>query len=355
MESGNKFVGVVVFSLFVGVAGYFGRSHITQFFHREPVVVDVVNDKNLAVGGRVIVEAFGKPYIAEDALNQKLQQMLQSSPMTRSMDTATLPPAAKLNFLKDWINFLLIKDVWGKQQNIEGDAAFKKRYADASEALKDSLIIDAFVQDLKKDVVVSDEDIRAEYDANKSQYIKRPGGANCAVVEFDGTESARMLEDRACSASSMSEFKKMVDEMGAGKFTALGFVDQKGSESNSALAKMPAAVRKVLLGRHDESVVLVPSGSSYFVVFMADRKAPQYHEFSQISDQIKGRLEELKQRDALEQALEGLRNSANLVIKADVLGASASNQPRVLSKEELMAAIQENEAGMDEDMGEDGN
>lgn len=352
MESGNKVVGLVVVVFLVGAVGFFYRSNIEKLLkHGSSSAPASTHDSSLAVGGRVVVEAFGKPYIAEDALNNKLQQMLQSSPVTRSMDPATLPAPAKINFLKDWINFLLIKDIWGKQHNVENDSAFQKRYNDAVEALKDSLIIDAFVQDLKKTISVSDDDVVAEYQSNKDRYLKTPGGASCSVVEFADAALARSLQHQAESVSSMDEFKSLVDGMGAGKLTSLGFVDGRGAASQAGLSKLPAEVRRVVLGKHAESVVLVPVKDSYFVIFMTEKKAPQFHELEQISSQVKAMLEETKQREALENALADLRDSANLVIKTDVLGVSAENQPRVLSKEELAAALQADDVALsDEDM-----
>lgn len=340
MESGNKVVGLVVLGLIVGVVGFFGRAHFVHLFAHEPAAA-VTSGKSLAVGGRVIVEAFGKPYIAEDALDKKLQQMLQSSPSTRGMDAATLPAGAKVKFLKDWVNFLLIKDVWGKEHNVENDAAFKKRYDDAVEALKDSLIIDAFVQDLKKDVSVSDEEVSEEYHSNKDRFIKTPGGVNCAVVEFSDAASAKALQKQAQDASSLSEFQRLAVD---GKFSALGFVDVSGASSNAHVAKLPTEVKRVIFGKHSESVVFVPAEDSYYVVFMSERREPQFHSLDRIGGQLKSELEESKHLESLNNALESLRNKANLVIKMDVLGAPVGNQPRVLTKEELAAVIEQEEA-----------
>lgn len=343
MESGNKVVGLALVVLVAGAAGFFGRNHFAKILKNKSESAPVAG-KSLVTGGRVIVEAFGKPYISEDALNQKLEQMLQSSPSTRGMDVSLLPPVAKVGFLKDWINFLLIKDVWGKEKDFAHDAVFQKRLAEGIEALTDSLIVDSFVQDLKKNVVVSSEEIGVEYHSNKDQYLKAPAGAICAVVEYSDEAAAQNLVEKASKVELMSDFQALADSVPGGTFMPLGFVGGQGSGRNSQLEQLPMEVRYVVSEKHDQHCQLVSVDASHYVIFMADRKPARFKELDDASPEIASKLEEMKHRNALEAALEDLRTKANLVVNTEIFGAQKRPQPRVLSKQELAQAIQEEEA-----------
>ena len=346
MESANK-SALFVLLLLLGVGVFLGRTHIMNLVHGKSAAASP-SGSSLMQGGAVLVEAFGKPYISENAFNKKLEQMLQASPYTRSMDIATFPAEAKAKFLKDWVNFLLIKDIWGKEHNIEQDAAFQKRCEESMEALKDSLIIDAFVQDLKKKVIVSDDEISVEYHSNKDRYTKSQGGAHFVVAEYPELQAAKMLQQMAGGLKNAEEFIALVERNKDATYTDLGFVDSKSASIDAEIAKFPTEVRKVLFGRGKEAAVHIATTGKQFVVFACERKAADFFELDEIRPQVKMMLEETKQKEALEKTLEEMNTQANLVVKTEVWG----DQPRVLSKEDLLKAIAQSEGAADAD-GED--
>jgi hypothetical protein len=333
MESSNKALLFVVFSL-IAVGAFFGRSQIMKLINGSKRSVVKSFDNSLVQGGRVVVEAFGKPYVTEESFNKKLAQMLQASEYTKNMDLESFPAEAKLKFLKDWVNFLLIKDVWGKEHNVEKDPEFKRRYEESAEALKDSLIIDAFVQDLKKGIVVTDDEVSVEYHSNKDNYLKSRGGAHYAVAEFDNNAKAREFETQLSGIEEVKDFMSLAENLD-GKPVDLGLVDAKGSSLGVNINQYPIEVKRLFFAKHVRPVSLVVADDKQFVVFATEKSAPVYHELDEIRPKIQMYLEELRQKDALEVALQEMNEKSNLVIKEEVFVKKPKKQSKVMSKKEL--------------------
>ena|GEM_PF-2320479 len=343
MESANK-SALVVLVMLLGVGMYVWRDHVVGLFGHPLATQSLVKPSSkasdLLQGGAVVVEAFGKPYVSENAFNKKLGQMLQASPYTKNMDPSTFPAEAKAKFLKDWVNFLLIKDIWGKERNIENDPTFKKRYEESVEALKDSLIIESYVQELKKKVTVSDEEVGVEYHSNKDRYVKSVGGAHFVVSEYSSAAAATELQQQCDGITTAEDFMEAAHNAGASKVTDLGFIDSRGSAAEGDVSKLPAEVRRIIFGRHKDSCFHVAAGGKNYVIFATERKASEFFELDEIRPQLKMMLEETKQKEALENALEEMSANARLVFKTEIW----EQQPRVLSKEELRAAVEQDEA-----------
>ena len=333
MESSNKSLLVVVFAL-VAVGAFFGRSHIMKFIHGNQRSTVQSFDNSLVQGGKVVVEAFGKPYVTEETFNKKLAQMLQASEYTKNMDLESFPAEAKVKFLKDWVNFLLIKDVWGKEHNIEQNAEFKRRYEESAEALKDSLIIDAFVQDLKKGITVSDDEVSVEYHSNKDNYLKSRGGAHYAVAEFSNNAKAKEFESQLSGVEAVKDFMALAENLD-GKPVDLGLVDAKGSSLGVNINQYPIEVKRLFFAKHVRPVSFVIADNKQFVVFAAEKTASVYHELDEIRPKIQMYLEELRQKDALEIALQEMNAKSNLVIKEDVFVKKPKKQPKIMSKQQL--------------------
>ena len=349
MESANK-SALFVLIVLLGIGLYVGRDHITSILGSHSLKTSVAavkasQESSLLQGGAVVVEAFGKPYVSENAFNKKLEQMLQASPYTKNMDPSTFPAEAKSKFLKDWVNFLLIKDIWGKERNIENDANFKKRFEESVEALKDSLIIEAYVQELKKKVSVSDEEVGVEYHSHKDRYVKSLGGAHFVVSQHADASSAQDLQQQAGRINKADDFADVARKSGADRVLDLGFVDSRGTAMDGDIAKLPTEVRRIIFGRHKDACLHIAAAGKHFIVFAADRKDSEFFELDEIRPQLKMMLEETKQKEALEAALEEMSMRANLVLKTEIW----EKQPRVLSKEELQAAIEQDEASQNID------
>lgn len=347
MESANK-SALIVLVVLLSVCGYVWRGKLVGLFnhHAAHLSANTANtgESSLLQGGAVVVEAFGKPYVSENAFNKKLDQMLQSSPYTKNMDPSNFPAEAKAKFLKDWVNFLLIKDIWGKESNIENDPAFKKRFEESAEALKDSLIIEAYVQSLKKKIAVSDEEVGVEYHSNKDRYVKSVGGARFVVSEFADAAPARALQQQCDKCVSADDFINASRD--ADKVTDLGFVDSRGAGANDDVAKLPMEVRRIIFGRHKDTNFHVLAGGKHYVIFVAEKKDPEFFELDDIRPQLKMMLEENKQKEELEHALAEMSAKANLVFKTEIWG----NQPRVLSKNQLRAAMEQDDVAGEDDL-----
>ena len=294
--------------------------------------------EGVAEGGRVLVRARGKAYVAEEPFNKKLAQMLQASPYTRGMDIATLPAEAKLNFLKDWVKFLLIRDVWGSEREIEKDADFQKKLAEHVSALKDSLVIDAFVNEVRKGISVSADDVKKEYEVNRERYVKAPGGARMASARVTDSEAADTLHKRARRLTSIDDFESLANSVDGAEYSDHGLVN--ATYAYSALASLPQAVQRAMLDVDCPRSSVVQTDDGYWVIFCAEKRKAEYYAFDEIKDQIKGLLEETRQKEIIEEQVEKFSQSVNLEIDEAVFSSGQQNV-RVVTPEELAAAVKQ--------------
>ncbi|MBM3894143.1 hypothetical protein FJ366_00900 [Candidatus Dependentiae bacterium] len=338
MESSGKSLLLIV--VLLGAAGAFvGRKQLAVFFEMgkssaQSALMDSEN-VSLVQGGEILVEAFGKPYVSEEAFNKKLKQLLKSSQYTKEMDPETFPVDAKAKFLKDWVNFLLIKDVWGKEKNLEQDEAFKARCVESFEAIRDSLIIDTFVQSLKETIVVSDDDVAVEYSSNKDNYIKSRGGSRFAVAEFAIKAQAQKLQSQLSGVAETKDFAALAENLD-GIPVEIGYIDGKGSSLNAVIGKYPTEVRRLFYAKTVDPVSLVSEGDRHYVVFATEKKSATYYELDEIAPRIKAMLEENLHKNALEKALDEMMKKANVTLHEDVFEKkSKSPKPRIINKKEL--------------------
>jgi hypothetical protein len=356
MESSIKSLlfGVVL----LGAAGAFvARKQITQLFKKHSAVLkggaSGLGDGSLVQGGDIVVEAGGKPYVSEEAFNKKLQQLLKSSAYTREMDSETFPAEAKSKFLKDWVNFLLIKDVWGKERNIEQDEEFKKRCEESFEAVRDSLIIDTFVQSLKDGITVSDDDVAVEYNSNKENYLKSRGGSRFAVAQFAKISEAQEFKEQLSGLTEVKDFMVLAEHLN-GMPVDLGYIDGKGSSLNAAISKYPIEVRRLLVAREVAPVSLVEDDGVAYVVFATEKKPATYYELDEIHTKIKALLEENLHKAALEKALSEMTQKANIVVHEEVFAKKNQKQkPRIMNKQELQSfneELEEEESAEDDEL-----
>lgn len=242
----------------------------------------------------------GKALVTEEDFKAKIAQQLKASPYTANMSVDSIPLPAQRKFLDEIVNVELIAE-WGVNENISSSAAFKKEFDEAVAALKKSLIAKRFVEDLQKSITVSDEEVRQDYNKNKSRYVKTPGGVLLSAVQFGSKSEAQQffaaVKDKPAAFATVAKKQDL-------KLREFGRVSKD--------AQGPARVREELRDaalalKKFPGVELVKLDNDFWVICGSDKQTASYYELAEIEGQLKNMLQANRFNEVLEKRLEGLK------------------------------------------------
>lgn len=264
---------------------------------------------NGQANGQAIVTIDGKVVLTSQEFDTKLVQKLQSHPQTAQIPADSIPMVAKRQFLNELVRLSLINDVWGEKNKIEETPEFKKNLEEKIELLKESLVVEAFVNQLKGQISVTDAEVKADYAKNKDKYVKAPAAVNLTAISFDKKEAAVAFYDRAKAVPA--EFNGVAKREKGGKFKEFGRVDQLS-------AQVPTEVRNAALGAgKSPRVSLVTGKDGNWVIYVTDKKDAVHYELAEISNDLKAMLEANKFREELEARIEDIKKDAKIEINEE--------------------------------------
>jgi len=258
----------------------------------------------------VLVRIDGVPRITEDGLNEKFAQMLQADPMAAQLDISQIPLVAKKKFLQDWLNVLIIREVWDKNTGISKTPDFKAALAERVDAIEDALVVEKFVESLRDEMSISESQLKKEYENNKERYAKVAGGARVAAARFDSEVDAKsFLDSLTGDVSKIADFQKLAGNESTAQYRDFGRV------SLSSPRGAPDALVSVALGQKTTpSSTFVSTGNDNWVVFVQDFKESEYYAFDEVKPQIQGMLEGSAFQELLNKKIETLKKGASVEI-----------------------------------------
>lgn len=289
--------------------------------------------KSEQVSGDAILTIDGKVVLTSNEFDTKLVQKLQSHPQTAQIPVDSIPMTAKRQFLNELVRLSLINDVWGEKNKIEETPAFKKSLEEKIELLKESLVVEAFVNQLKGQISVTDAEVKADYAKNKDKYVKTPAAVTLTGIMFDKKEAAVAFYDRV--KGTPAEFNGVAKREKGGKFKEFGRVDQLS-------AQVPTEVRNAALGvGKSPRVSLITGKDGNWVIYVTDKKEAVHYELAEISNDLKAMLEANKFREELEVRIEEIKKDAKIEINEEFF--KEKEQPglpagaKILTAEEVAA------------------
>ncbi|MCK4499225.1 hypothetical protein KAU11_01905 [Candidatus Babeliales bacterium] len=262
--------------------------------------------------GAVLAEVRGKPVIMESAFNDKLRQMLQANAYTKDIDPGTVPAEAKIKFLNDWLNVVVIKEVWGVDNKVKESSDFRDELASRMEALEDALIVEKFVGTLRGELAVSDNDISREFNDNKERYTKVAGGVRVAGAKFSDKEKAQLFVNEV-GAKNISNFEKAAKENKDAEYRDFGRI------SDVAFRGAPNKLaKKALATATFPEVGFVEVGDKEFWVFLSlDKKDSEFYNLDEVKPQIKAMLEEKHFGELLNARLEKFKEVSSVKVNEE--------------------------------------
>jgi parvulin-like peptidyl-prolyl isomerase len=276
-------------------------------------------------------------------LNSQLDQLKKQYPQ---MFTGTDAEGRLLDFkqrlLENLINQALIEQA-AKSKNINvSDADIQKQIDQLKSGFKDSsqfdqalksagmtldqlksqiknqLVTQKLVETLAANQTVSDADIKAYYEKNKSQFFQKPAkrASHILFKAEDKATAAKVLKQLQAGTITFSQAAKQysIDTATASKGGDLGWPTQ------AFVPEFQAALDKLKKG---QTSVLVQSPYGWHIITVTDERGGSQQGLAEVKSQIQQIIIQQRRSDAYQQFLNDLRKNAKIVYVEKDLKPSA--------------------------------
>jgi hypothetical protein len=225
-----------------------------------------------------------------------------------------------------------VADFWINTQIIYEDAVKKAVDKDAKNKLMADIafkkaIASAYIEQLQKDVNVSDEKIKKYYEENKDTdpRLKEPAYLSFSHITTETQEQAQAVRDRIDKGEEINELAKTLSIASdakkggkAAKFREETVRQRYGQEVFDAF------------GNSTEGQIIGPiknKDGKYEIIRHEGKRAAKVIEFDKVKDQIKSTLEGQEKKNAVENLIKKLRQDAKDKIKMNgVFGETKTDE-----------------------------
>jgi len=255
-----------------------------------------------------------EPVLTVSEFNKYLVQIMKMYPQLGSAaDVDKLPVAFKKNFLNKIIEQkLIIREALANKY--ENGPEFKKALEESTKLLKDHLLMQEFEKRLMNGIQISEGDLKAEYNNNKTKYIKEQGGALVAGVKFENNADSNTFLAKSRNVDS-PKFSSLAVKETAGQFKNFGRVD--GDSKIPMLSEsLKVAVAKV---KSLPAVISVKDDKATWVLHVSDKKDTEYYDFNEIKSQVEAMIRSQKFQAILGKEMESLRKRYPVNIEESLL------------------------------------
>ncbi|HBG28893.1 MAG: hypothetical protein A2Y10_16700 [Planctomycetes bacterium GWF2_41_51] len=244
----------------------------------------------------------------------------------------SLAPDADLNTIKNvadyWLNTQLLYEEAAKR-GIDKDAKTKFQ---AEMNYKKSFAT-ALIDQVQKDVKISDEEIKKYYDDNKETdpRLSEPTYLSFSHINVDTLEKAQDIRKKIEEGAEINELAKTESTASDAKS---GGRAAKVRE-DSIRAKYGQELLDALLNASEGQLIgpIKNKEGKYEIVRHEGKRAARVMEFDKVKDQIKSTLENQAKKNAVENLIAGLQEKAkNRYNKADFLKEQKTEEKEKISE-----------------------
>jgi hypothetical protein len=276
-----------------------------------------------ASASAVLLTIEGQPALTSEEFEKYYEQVLEQQPQLRSF--AAMMPDLKENIYATLASQKIL-EYWAKKHKIDQKLEYQADRQALLENVERGLAIKYF--QAEHPVMISDEDIKAFYDANKdSLYVLAQGGANAVGVSFDNQAAAKTFLEKA--KQPKADISKLA---GASKLTARNF-----GRVHDQSAHVEEGLRKQILGMKN-TVALLPVGKNYWVVQLTAKEDAKYYPFEQAKEDVRTRLNNDRMVEMFNTELGKLKNEYNVVEHKDYFGPKKEEAESVADNKDEASA-----------------
>lgn len=274
--------------------------------------------------GPKVVEFKDGSSLTMGEIDFEIEKVLAANPYTKAMSASQLPPDMKEMFFKEMLSRKVV-EMWADDNKVSDSEAFKEDLEQTIKLLVQAKKGEWFSNQVKAkaEKSVSDSDVQAAYDKNKSRYVKATGGVRVAAVRFASRDTAKEFFDSLdTSISKVQDFEEASKNAPEGKFRDFGRISEESPKGASKVL-----VDEAMSRRSFPSIEMVKSGDDeYWVAFFEDSKDAVHFGFDEVSSQIRSMIENEKFAEMIESEVKAIESKYVKTINSSVF-RSAGGAP----------------------------
>ncbi|MCK4517974.1 hypothetical protein KAT92_04305, partial [Candidatus Babeliales bacterium] len=203
-----------------------------------------------------------------------------------------------------------------QKEGIENDAEYKKAYKEQTDRLKELLLSRIYEKKMFDNIVVPETELKADFDANKTKYVKEQGGVLVSAVSFEQRDKALAFYDRV--KSKVSEFESLGKKEKAGKFKEFGRVGEQAPAQGYEAAAVPQAIRDAATKLTKlPAVDVVKEGKQTWVIVASDKKEAVAYDYQEARKSIADKLKVNKFMELRNKSYEDLKKKFTLEVNEE--------------------------------------
>ncbi len=253
-------------------------------------------------GGAEVVATFADEEMSLDDFQAEVEKLPpQVKPLLSSLER-------RKKFLENFILSKLLVDE-AKRRGLDKDEEIRKQL----DEMEKRLILQKVFKDLQQNVAVTDEDVKAYYDANPAEFTTAEIKVSHILLE-DEASAQEVLEKVKANPDSFAELAKTrsKDTATAPEGGDLGFFGR-----GRMVPEFEQAAFELEKPGDLSEVVKSPFG--FHVIRLTEKKEGEKRPFEQVAGEIRTKLLQERQRHAVEAHFEKVKTEAKLLIDDQVL------------------------------------
>lgn len=309
----NSMVFTIFFAIFLSVFGYMYYKKIILFgpCSNQKNVADTSID-DIPLKGKPLVTMNGKTIITNESLQSEKEKIFKANPQLEKISAYMDIDRSLLYGLTNYS----IMDQYIKESGIKNSAAYK---ADLEDAYKDVVrMINTKYFSQKYPSSVSEAQVKKFYEENKdasANFIISKGGVHASELTFDQEAKANDFAQKVRAKNGNIIAVAQENGIDGSKVKDLKLVHDQS-------IAIDAAIKNAVISMTQFPTVIVvkTADNKYSVVVGTGKEETKYRPYEQIKTQLKEYLEKEQQGKAIEDAINELKKTYNVVIDESFFG-----------------------------------
>lgn len=309
----NSMVLFIILAIFVGITGYLYYKKAMPFGANKTEQNSVDTSSNTqALTGKPLVTMNGNVIITVDSLQAEKEKIFKANPQIEKISAYMDIDRSLLNGLA---NYAVI-DEYIKNSGVKNTDSYKEDLKDAYNDVIRMINTKYFSQ--KYPSTVSESDVKKFYEENKdlsSNFIISKGGIRGTEVSFDQEAKANEFAQKVRTKNGNVVTVAQENGIEETKIKDLGLVHDQ------SIAIDPQIKKTILAMTQFPTITVIKiADTKYSVVVGTGKEETKYRPYDQIKAQLKEYLEKEKQGKAIDEAINELKKTYNVVIDESFFG-----------------------------------
>ena len=266
-------------------------SGCVSLWKNKEVAQSEIEDQTVMIPAEnVLLTIDGKPVLTVEEYEQQLQEVAAQSPQLEMM--LQMSPNVEYDLIFNQLKMAKLMNHWAHATGLTQSEEFKKDRARIQEMIDTQLCVQYY--DKAHPIVVTDEDIKAFYGAEKDKLpglLVAPGGVKTEAVKFDNQDAAQAFYDVVKNVQG--------DLDAAAK-------DQKLSVSNFVINETTfhgkALKDFVMQLTSFPALNMIKSDDAYWVVKAVEKIAPKYQDFEKVKEGLRNYVQQQRKDENMKAA-----------------------------------------------------